>query len=66
VVKLQRHKAYTYETDKGERKEHFKHVVVIPEEAIQDLEWKEGQELSWIVANNKLVLTTNATESENQ
>jgi hypothetical protein len=66
MVKLQRHKAYTYKTEGGEKKEHFKHLVVIPEEAIQNLDWREGQELSWTVANNKLVLTTDATQSESQ
>ena len=56
MVKLQRHKAYTYKTERGERIEHFKHLVVIPEEAVHSLGWVEGEELESLVQGNKLVL----------
>ena len=40
-VKLQRHFAYKYKD-----KKHYKHVIVVPEEAISQLVWKAGQELN--------------------
>ncbi len=65
MVKIQKHKAYTHIAKDGRAIEHFKHTLVIPEDAIQDLGWRDGQELSWTVSHNKLVLTLNTTESTN-
>jgi len=62
MVKLQKQKAYTYRTEKGEKTHHFKHVIVIPEDVIQELGWKKGQDLSWTIASNKLVLSLSSTE----
>lgn len=53
-VKLQKHFAYEYKNRK-----HYKHVIVIPEEAIQQLNWKAGQELEVEVSNNKLIIELN-------
>ena len=63
MIKLQRHKAYTYKTEKGEKIEHFKHLLIIPEEALQNLGWEGGQELSWFIADDKLILSLNSTEA---
>lgn len=62
MVKLQKHKAYTYKTESGKEIEHYKHTVTIPEDAIQQLRWKDGIELNASIARNSLVLKP--TESE--
>ncbi len=51
-AKLQKQQAYSY---KG--KKHFKHVIVIPDEAITELNWKGGQELEVAVKEKQLVIT---------
>jgi hypothetical protein len=51
-VKLQKQLAYNY---KG--KQHFKHVIVIPEEALNELGWKGGQELDLTTKNGQLIAT---------
>jgi len=56
MVKLQRHKAYTYKADSGEKIEHYKHLVVIPEEVLQSLGWDAGIELVTDIKNGSLVL----------
>lgn len=50
-VKLQKQNAYSY---KG--KKHFKHVIVIPDEAINELGWKGKQDLELTVKDGKLTL----------
>jgi hypothetical protein len=50
-AKLQKQNAYSY---KG--KKHFKHVIVIPDEAITELGWKGGQELNIAVKGDKLFI----------
>jgi hypothetical protein len=50
-AKLQKQQAYSY---KG--KKHFKHVIVIPDEAITELGWKGGQELDIAVKGDKLFI----------
>jgi len=52
MPKLQKHLAYKYK-----EKEHYKHVVVVPEEAVEKLGWQHGQELEQRVDGNRLVLT---------
>ena len=56
-VKLQKHFAYEYKD-----KKHYKHVIVIPEEAITKLKWKAGQELDVEVKNDKLIVGVNETD----
>jgi formylmethanofuran dehydrogenase subunit D len=51
-VKLQKQLAYNY---KG--KQHFKHVIVIPEEALNELGWKGGQQLELAVKDGQLFVT---------
>lgn len=55
-VKLQKHFAYEYKD-----KKHYKHVIVIPEEAINQLGWKAGQELEVKVNDGKMVVGANKT-----
>jgi len=50
-AKLQKQLAYKY---KG--KLQYKHVIVIPEEALSQLGWKGGQELELIVKETQLVI----------
>lgn len=50
-AKLQKQKAYKY---KG--KQHFKHVLVVPEDAISELNWQGVQELELNVKNGRLIL----------
>jgi hypothetical protein len=56
MVKLQKHKAYTYKADSGEKIEHYKHLVVIPEDIVQALGWESGVDLQPFTRNNSLVL----------
>jgi hypothetical protein len=56
-AKLQKQQAYSY---KG--KKHFKHVIVIPDEAISELDWKGGQELDLCISGKKLVIEQKKTE----
>ena len=50
-AKLQKQQAYSY---KG--KKHFKHVIVIPDEAITGLGWKGGEGLELTVNDGKLIV----------
>lgn len=58
-VKLQKQLAYNY---KG--KQHFKHVIVVPDEAINELGWKGGQDLDIIVKSGQLVVKIKKEDSE--
>lgn len=51
MVKLQKRFAYKYK-----EKEHYKHLVTIPQSAISELGWNDGQQLSFTVNNNTLVI----------
>jgi bifunctional DNA-binding transcriptional regulator/antitoxin component of YhaV-PrlF toxin-antitoxin module len=51
MVKLQKRFAYKYKD-----KEHYKHVVIIPEELVEKLGWKTGEELKQIVQEEKLIV----------
>jgi len=51
MVKLQKRFAYKYKD-----KEHYKHVITVPEEAVERLGWKEGQELEQILEKDALVI----------
>lgn len=51
-MKLQKHLAYKYK-----KKEHYKHVVVIPKDMIKELGWEAGIELRQSINNDTLVLT---------
>lgn len=53
-AKLQKQQAYKY---KG--KTHFKHVIVIPDEAINELGWQGGQELEINIKYGQLIIDKN-------
>ena len=48
-MKLQKQVAYKYKD-----KTHYKYVVIIPETAINELGWNEGQELKLSINNSAL------------
>jgi hypothetical protein len=56
MVKLQKHKAYTYKSESGKEIEHCKHIVTIPESAISELGWSEGQQLTYTINDNVLIV----------
>lgn len=64
MVKLQKHKAYTYKTESGKKIEHYKHTIVVPEDTINRLGWKTGMELTVIPKGNSLVLKPEEVEEE--
>ena len=56
MPKLQKQKSYQYKD-----KEHFKHVIVIPEKVIDELGWQEGENLSFSFSNSGLTVSTTTT-----
>jgi bifunctional DNA-binding transcriptional regulator/antitoxin component of YhaV-PrlF toxin-antitoxin module len=52
MVKLQKRFAYKYKD-----KNHYKHIITIPDEIVHQLGWKEGIEIEPKVQDNELVLT---------
>ena len=55
-MKLQRHFAYTY---KGKR--HYKNVITIPDNIINQLDWNIGDEIETIVKGKALLLKATPT-----
>jgi bifunctional DNA-binding transcriptional regulator/antitoxin component of YhaV-PrlF toxin-antitoxin module len=51
MPKLQKHLAYKYKD-----KDHYKHVVVIPDEVVGRLGWREGDELEPKIEGDALIL----------
>ena len=51
MVRLQKRFAYKYKD-----RDHYKHVVTIPEETVEQLGWKEGEELEQIIEKGSLVI----------
>ena len=56
-VKLQKRYAYTYNN-----KDHYKNVLTVPEEVIEKLGWKTGQELEPKVEDGRLVFETHESK----
>jgi formylmethanofuran dehydrogenase subunit D len=56
-AKLQKQLAYKYKD-----KRQYKHVIIIPEEAVTELGWKGGQELELTLKNGQLVIDVKKTE----
>jgi bifunctional DNA-binding transcriptional regulator/antitoxin component of YhaV-PrlF toxin-antitoxin module len=56
-AKLQKQLAYKYK-----EKKHYKHVIVVPDEAITELGWKGGQELELTVKDGKLIAKLGVTK----
>jgi hypothetical protein len=58
-VKLEKKLAY-----KHKEKRHYKHLVAIPEAALQrvgwSVGWSPGEELEWVISGNSLVLKSAA------
>lgn len=52
-AKLQKQLAYKYK-----EKRQYKHVIVIPEEAVTELGWVGGQELDLTIQDGKLSIGT--------
>jgi len=50
-VKLQKQLAYKYK-----EKKHYKHVTIVPDEAITELGWKGGQELELNVKERRSII----------
>jgi bifunctional DNA-binding transcriptional regulator/antitoxin component of YhaV-PrlF toxin-antitoxin module len=50
-MKLQKQAAYKYKD-----KTHHKYVIIIPENIVNELGWKEGQELNIKIEGKKLVM----------
>ncbi len=50
-AKLQKQLAYKYK-----EKTHYKHVIIVPDEAITELGWKGGQELDLSVQDGHLII----------
>jgi len=66
MVKLQKQKAYTYKAESGEEIDHYKHLVVVPEDLIETLGWKEGIDLTAAVEGEALVLKGRPKTSKGQ
>jgi bifunctional DNA-binding transcriptional regulator/antitoxin component of YhaV-PrlF toxin-antitoxin module len=57
-AKLQKQLAYKYK-----EKKHYKHVIVVPDDAITELGWKGGQKLELTVSDGKLIIELKSGES---
>ena len=64
MVKLQKHKAYTYKSETGKNIEHYKYLVNVPESALNELGWTEGQELNMSINQNSLTLKPQGSKKE--
>ena len=53
MIKLQKRFAYKYKD-----KNHYKHIVTIPDEIIEQLGWKEVIEIEQTVKDNELIFRT--------
>ena len=56
-AKLQKQLAYKYK-----EKRQYKHAIVIPEEAVNELGWKGGQELELTIVNGKLEIVNSSSK----
>jgi hypothetical protein len=56
-AKLQKQLSYTYK-----EKKHYKHVLVVPDEAITELGWQGVQELELNVKNGRLIIEAKRQE----
>jgi len=55
MVQLQRRFAYKYKSKDG-TKNHYKYVITIPQEIVDELMWEEGELLEPRVENRALVV----------
>jgi bifunctional DNA-binding transcriptional regulator/antitoxin component of YhaV-PrlF toxin-antitoxin module len=59
LVKLQKRFAYKYK-----EKEHYKHIITVPDEIVQRLGWSAGAELEHSVNGKDLVFRLRKTETK--
>ncbi|MDN5845839.1 MAG: AbrB/MazE/SpoVT family DNA-binding domain-containing protein [Candidatus Nitrosocosmicus sp.] len=52
MVKLQKRFAYKYKD-----KNHYKHIITIPDDIVEKLGWKEGMEIESKIKNDELIFT---------
>lgn len=57
MVKLQKRFAYEYND-----KKHFKHIVTIPEDTLEELGWKGGIDLEQKIEKGKLIFKPTNTK----
>ena len=55
-MRLQKNLAYRYKTKDGQVVEHYKYVINLPEEVVEELGLKEGDELQHEVKEDRLIL----------
>lgn len=60
-AKLQKQLAYKYK-----EKRRYKHVIVVPEEAVTELGWKGGQELELNIVKGKLEIKSLSPKEDEQ
>jgi hypothetical protein len=58
-AKLQKQLAYQYK-----EKKHYKHVIIVPDEAITELGWKGGQELELSTKDGRLIIEKNIPDQK--
>ena len=58
MVKLQKQKSYHYKD-----KEHYKHVVILPEKVIEELGWGPGENLTFSISKSGLTINTETLEN---
>ncbi len=63
MVKLQRRFAYRYKSKQGP-KTHYKYIMTIPEEVVDELKWKAGTELKPKAQDQKLIVEAKSSTQE--
>ncbi|MQY61741.1 hypothetical protein GH146_00455 [archaeon] len=61
MVKLQKRFAYRYKD-----KKHYKHMITVPQSAISELGWSEGQQLIYMINNNTLIVKRVSDEKDDE
>ena len=56
MPKLLKNLAYSYRKRSGEDVQHYKYVVVIPEDARKKASWRDGEELEFEVNGDTIVM----------
>jgi bifunctional DNA-binding transcriptional regulator/antitoxin component of YhaV-PrlF toxin-antitoxin module len=65
LVTLQRRFAYRYKSKQG-TKEHYKYIMTIPEEIVEELDWKPGDDLQPIVRDHALIVESASTSGNSR
>ena len=56
MVKLQRRFAYRYKTKAGETRTHYKFVINLPHDIVEQLGWTDARDLKLLVARGTLTM----------